>query len=126
MKIRRGAVYWWNCPPASQSRPHIQQGIRPVVVVSNEDCNENSPVVTVVPFTSRIHRPFPQQVPVVFNGDVSVALCEQVTSVPITELGGFIGNLCGFQVDQVDTALAIQLGFVSVKDRPYAPAIKKN
>ena len=118
MEIRRGSVYWWNCP--EHNRKHIQEGVRPVVVVSNDSCNEFSGVVTVVPFTTRVKRPFPQQVAVVLPDGVSIALCDQVTSVPVEELQRHVCDLHSYQMDQIDIALAIQLGFVSVEDRPYS------
>ena len=118
MEIRRGSVYWWNCP--DHNRRHIQEGIRPVVVVSNADCNHFSGVVTVVPFSTKVKRPFPQQVPVVLPDGLSLALCDQVTSIPVEELGRYICDLASYQIDQIDVALAIQLGFVSTDDRPYS------
>lgn len=116
--IHRGSVYWWNCP--EHNRKHIQEGVRPVVVVSNNNCNEFSGVVTVVPFTTRVKRPFPQQVAVVLPDGVSIALCDQVTSVPVEELQRHVCDLHSYQMDQIDVALAIQLGMVSVEDRPYS------
>ena len=118
MEIRRGSVWWWNCPP--QYREHIQEGVRPVVIVSNDVCNHSSGVVTVVPLTTRIKRPFPQQVPVVLPDSISLALADQITSVPVRELQRHICDLRDFQMDQIDTAIAVQLGFVNVEDRPYA------
>lgn len=118
MEIRRGSVYWWNCP--DHNRNHIQQGVRPVVVVSNDTCNQFSGVVTVVPFTSRVKRPFPQQVAVVMPEGVSIALCDQVTSIPVGEIQGHICDLHSYQMDQIEVALAIQMGFVSADDRPYS------
>lgn len=118
MEIRRGSVYWWNCP--EHNRKHIQEGVRPVVVVSNDNCNGFSGVVTVVPFTTRVKRPFPQQVALVLPDGLSVALCDQVTSVPVDELQRYVCDLHSYQMDQLDVALAIQLGFVSADDRPYS------
>ena len=118
MEIRRGSVYWWNCP--CHNRNHIQAGVRPVVVVSNDDCNQHSGVVTVVPFTTRIKSPYPQQVAVVLPDGVSLALCDQVTSIPVEELQRYVCDLYDYQMDQIDVALAIQLGFVSRSDRPYS------
>lgn len=118
MEIRRGSVYWWNCP--HHKRKHIQEGVRPVVIVSNDNCNECSSVVTVVPLTTKVRRPFPQQVAVVLPDGVSIALCDQVTSIPVEELQRHICDLHTYQMDQIDVALAIQLGFVSVEDRPYS------
>ena len=124
MDIRRGSVWWWNCP--DHSREHIQEGTRPVVIVSNDACNQVSGVVAVVPFTTRVKRPYPQQVPVVFDEGVSIALTDQLTSIPISELHRYICDLRDFQMDQIDTALAIQLGLVDVQDRPYAPFSRKH
>ena len=121
-KVRRGQVWWWVAP--EQDRLHIQLGVRPVVIVSNDHCNEASDVVTVVPFTTKIKKPYPQQVPVVFNENVSIALADQLTSIPLSELSTYICDLADFQMDQIDTAIAVQLGLVDLKDRPYAPSFK--
>ena len=124
MDIRRGQVWWWNCP--DHDRKQIQTGTRPVVVVSNDTCNQASEVITVVPLTTSIKRPYPQQVPVIFEGNVSIALADQITSIPIIELHRYICDLRDFQMDQIDKAVAIQLGLVSVESRPYAPFPKKH
>lgn len=124
MEIKRGQVWWWNCP--EHNRIHIQEGTRPVVIVSNDDCNQNSDVVTVVPFTTRVKKPYPQQVPVVFQDNVSIALADQLTSIPVSELHRYISDLSQFQMDQIDTAIAIQLGLVDVRDRPYSLFSKKD
>ena len=110
MDIRRGQVWWWDCP--EHNREHIEQGVRPVVIVSNDVCNAASPVVTVVPFTTSAKKPYPQQVPVVFNKSVSIAIADQLTSVPTCELSRLICTLADFQMEQVDRAIAVQLGFV--------------
>lgn len=119
MDIRRGSVWWWHCP--YHDRKHIQEGKRPVVVVSNDMCNHAQSVVTVVPFTTRVKRPYPQHVPVIFDENVSIALTEQMTSIPVNELGSYICDLREFQMNQIDTAMSIQLGLVDMSDKPYAP-----
>lgn len=110
MDIKRGSVWWWNCP--SHDRQHIQEGNRPVVVVSNDVCNQVSRVVTVVPLTHSVKRPYPQQVPIIFDEEVSIALADQVTSIPVGELGSYMGRLRNFQMEQIDRALKVQLGLV--------------
>lgn len=123
MEIRRGQVWWWNCP--KHTRAHIQEGTRPVVVVSNDACNQVSPVITVVPLTSRVKNPYPQQACVIANDHICVALADQITSIPVGELGNYICTLRQFQMDQVDTAIAVQLGFVDVSERPYSLFARK-
>ena len=117
-------MWWWRCPP--HTRRHIQSGTRPVVVVSNDTCNEASEVVTVVPFTTQVKRPYPQQVPVIFEGAVSIALADQITSVPISELHEYSGELRDFQMDQIDRAIAVQLGFVPVETRAGSTVSKRD
>lgn len=115
MNVRRGQVWWWNGP--DHDRPHIQTGGRPVVIVSNDVCNEMSPVVTVVPFTSRVKHPYPQHAPVIFNHRVSIALADQITSIPQSELSELVCDLCDFQMEQVDRAIAVQLGLIPTHKR---------
>lgn len=110
MNIRRGQVWWWNC--YSHNRPHIQVGKRPVVIVSNDTCNKYSGVVTVVPLTTKVTRLYPQQVPMVLNGYVSIALADQITSVPVSELDEQMGTLRDFQMKQIDDIISVQLGFI--------------
>lgn len=110
MDIRRGQVWWWNCP--IHTRKHIQEGRRPVIVVSNDTCNTASPVVTVIPLTTSVKRPYPQQVPLVCQHSVSIAITDQITSIPVDELDDFICSLHDFQMEQVDRAICVQLGLI--------------
>lgn len=104
----RGEVWWWNSE--RQSAGCLQKSNRPVIVVSNDVCNANSSVITVVPLTTKVHRSFPQQVPVVCNGRISVALGDQVQCVPIEELTSYFGKLEGYQMERVNKILLVQLG----------------
>ena len=124
MELRRGSVWWWNCP--SHNRPHIQGGTRPVVIVSNNTCNQSSEVVTVVPLTTQVKHPYPQQMPIIFDDRVSIALADQLTSIPVSELSRYICDLRDFQMDQIDKTICIQLGLIDVAHRPYAPFPRGN
>lgn len=109
MEIKRGDIFWWAGVP--EGRGHIQHGSRPVVVVSNDKCNEASGVITVIPCTTHATTAYPQQVPVIFAGKISVVLADQITSVPRDELNPYpIAHLLPFQMEQVDRAIRVQLG----------------
>lgn len=110
MEIKRGDVWWWKGPP--NHRLHIQEGARPCVVVSNDQCNKASGVVTILPFTTKIKRPYPQQVPIVFDGGVSIALADQITTIPKTELDNRVCKLTNWQMAQIENAILIQLGIL--------------
>ena len=90
------------------------------MIVSNDVCNQVSPVVIVVPFTTRIKKAYPHHVPVLFNEAISTALTDQICPVPVSELGSYICDLHEFQMDQIDTAIAVQLGLVDLDSRPYS------
>lgn len=51
---RRGDIYNVDFGKNTESRK--QYGIRPALVVSNNQANQYSPVITVVPLTSRIYK----------------------------------------------------------------------
>ena len=51
---KRGDVYYVDFGHNIESCK--QSGIRPAVIVSNNRANVYSPVITVVPLTSRIHK----------------------------------------------------------------------
>lgn len=120
MDIKRGDVYWWHCP--EHRRPHLLNKTRPVVVVSNDQCNKVSKVIAVAPLTTQVHRAFPTQVPVVVNDGISIVLCDKVTSIPVEELGYKLDTLKDFQMEQVDKALSIQLGLLPQQGPQEEPA----
>lgn len=93
---------------------HIQHGYRPVVIVSNNLANKFSPVITVVPLTSKCHK-HPLITHVMLNCEclrtTSVALCEQVMSIDKARLVRFIGEIAS-ETDRT----AIQHSLISQLD----------
>ena len=57
--MKRGEVYWLD---VKSDVKHVNVGNRPVLIVSNDKCNKNSPVVTVVPITSENKKSMPTHV----------------------------------------------------------------
>jgi mRNA-degrading endonuclease toxin of MazEF toxin-antitoxin module len=51
---KRGDIYFVDFGKSIDTRK--QSGIRPVVVVSNNKANQHSPIITVVPLTSKIQK----------------------------------------------------------------------
>jgi len=92
-----------------------QPGTRPVIIVSRDAINMVSPVVVVVPLTSRTikKRILPSQVEIKMGDGVlttdSVALREQVRAIATTRLMKPIGHLTTFSISQINLALKIAL-----------------
>ena len=62
----------------------VQGGIRPVIVISNNVCNTHSPVIHIVPITSRTKNKLPTHVTIDASTGLkteSTALTEQSTLI---------------------------------------------
>lgn len=106
----RGDVYLASLDPVEGSE---QAGSRPVVIVSRDAINKNSPVVIAVPLTGRENRPrvYPSQV--LIKGGTgglvkdSVALGEQVRAISKKRLVKYVGHLPPEIMTQLSVALKI-------------------
>lgn len=96
----------------------LQSGIRPAVVVSNNKANYHSPIITVVPLSSKVKKKssFPTHIDVNVYDCVglerqSIALGEQVIAIDkntILNRSGFIKNQD--VMSAITNALQIQVG----------------
>ncbi len=93
---------------------HVQHGLRPVVIVSNDAANNASPVITVVPLTSN-RKKTSQLTHVCLRGYglavTSIAQCEQVMALDRRCLVRRIGEVSHwYDRLAIQHALAVQLG----------------
>lgn len=94
------------------SEGSLQSGTRPVVIISNDRCNRYSPVISILPMTSRKKRNLPTHVLIKDCGlpRPSLALAEQVTSLNQSCLKRKIGSIKGTMYEkQVKKAIEVQL-----------------
>jgi mRNA interferase MazF len=110
--MKRGDVYSAALDPSQGSE---QAGTRPVIIVSRDAINLHSPVVVIVPLTSRTNknRLLPSHVEIKMGeGGLtadSVALCEQVRAISTTRLTRVLGHLSAVTISQLNGALKIAL-----------------
>ena len=104
----------WLADIPVMENSHIQNGRRPVVIVSNDMANANSPVVTVVPLTARLRKlHLPTHVYLWGQGldRASIALCEQVMALDKTHLLRRMGIVHkAYDRMAIRHALTVQLG----------------
>lgn len=113
---KRGDIYFVNCGCDRSSS--LQCGIRPVLVVSNNQANAHSPVVTVVPLTGQIQKkdslPTHVLIPCSRSHGLtkpSVALAEQVTAIDKSRLTDLRGHIKDHRImAKVTAAIQIQIG----------------
>lgn len=111
--IRRGDIFWAEMPNKDQQLC-LLMGTRPVLVISNDQNNEHSRNITVVPFSSKIWKKGPRYPFHVFVQDVlrrdSIVLAEQIFVLPKEHiLGSPIAFMPQEYMSQVDAALKCQL-----------------
>lgn len=113
---KRGDIYYADFGVKMDSCE--QGGIRPAVVVSNNKANANSPVITVVPLTTKIWKkpylPTHVQIPYSVTTGLhrkSMALAEQVETIDKKKLTEKIGEISDdLLMEQITVALQIQIG----------------
>lgn len=113
---KRGDIYYVDFGVKTGSCE--QGGIRPAVIVSNNKANANSPVITVVPLTTKIWKkpnlPTHVQIPHSVTTGLhrkSMALAEQVETVDKKKLTEKIGEISdNLLMEKITVALQIQIG----------------
>jgi mRNA interferase MazF len=109
--INRGDVFLANLGFDGSSR---QGGKRPVVIISNQMCNINSPIVSVVSLTtSKTKANLPTHIKLLARETGlrydSICLCEQPMSISKSSLVEYITRLGFDHMRKVDDGLRCQL-----------------
>lgn len=109
----RGDIYWASLNPTVDSE---QSGTRPVLIVSRDSINNNSPVVVVVPITKykqdkRIYPSHHQLEASKSNGlkIKSIVKCEQIRAISKARLNRKLGTIARANLTEVMEALKIVL-----------------
>lgn len=97
-----------------------QRSGRPAIIVSNDANNLNSPVVEIVYLTTRPKTDMPTHVSIRSTPAVSIALCEQITSVSVERIGDFMAKCTNLEMEAIDRALEISL---DLKPKPKFSAV---
>lgn len=87
-----------------------QYADRPAIIVSNNECNKHSNVIEVVYITTQPKEDLPTHVTIRSTGRISIALCEQVSSVSTERVNNYIGRVTDQEMENIDIALMISLG----------------
>lgn len=111
----RGMIYWRKEP-----KGHRQQGVldkaRPVLVVSNNDNNCYSNIVTVIPITSTdSHSYLPTHISIKLptRKSISYLACEQISLMQKCDLGSYIATVTNDKMAEIEEGIKIALGMVA-------------
>ena len=113
LEIKRGSIIMVDLPLGNGS---VQGGVRPAVVISNDKGNKFSPVLIIVPLTSRVKKYMPTHhtiEPSMINGltKTSIALAEQIITIGKDTVRNIVGTLEEIDINfinrKVMTSLAL-------------------
>lgn len=107
----------WLADLPTAPRGHVQSGMRPVIVVSNDTANRYSPLVSIVPLTSALKRadiPTHTVIHSRFLRCPSMALCEQIMTIDKSRLMDRMGAVeCLHERLAIRHCVKVQLGLVA-------------
>lgn len=107
----RGQMYWASIEGKNGNLTKR----RPVVILSNDKCNDHGNDLTVIPMTSHDKKEWmPTHVKLMVNtpGELSTAKCEYLTTVPKEKVGNYIRTLNPRELERVTYASMIQIGII--------------
>ena len=105
----------------------VQEGCRPVLILSNNVGNDHGNIVTVAPLTSKQKKwwipahvmlePFEMEISGDFNKpfEAAMALMEQLTTIDKSALKTYVGRVTDdVKITEIEAAVRIQLGMEEI------------
>lgn len=110
---QRGDI--WFAELGKHPGTSVQEGCRPVFIVSNDTANGHSGTVTVVPLTSRKKKIYLPTHVLMEDGDCpnlepSMILAEQLTTIGKCALKSFVGRVGEDKIQEIERAVEVHLG----------------
>ena len=116
--IKRGDILYVDLSPTVGSE---QDGLCPVLVIQNDIGNKYSPIILVAVIAKYQKKKMPTQVFIHkedFNLEYdSVIMMEQIRNIDKSRIKRKVSNLDTETMQQVEEALGISLGLISVKEK---------
>lgn len=112
----RGEV--WFADLGKHPGTSVQEGCRPVFIISNDTANGHSSTVTMVPMTSKKKKAYLPTHVLVGAGDCpflgpSMALAEQITTIGKSALCKRVGRIGGSKIGEIEAAVLAQLSIAA-------------
>lgn len=122
-KFLRGQIWWCKCAYDVNSEErdynledkqqlfnHIQQGMRPVLIVSNDTGNKHSDILQVIPCTSAEKITLPTHCSLYINKIKNTFLCEQIRTVNKSDMTTYMITLDDKEMSKIEECIEISIG----------------
>lgn len=123
----RGQIWWCNCSYDVNSDDrdydiddkqkqfnHIQQGMRPVLIISNDKGNRYSETLQIIPCTSAEKTVLPTHCSLYINKVKNTFLCEQMRTINKTDLKTYMITLDDREMEAIEQCIQISLGLTKI------------
>jgi len=112
--IKRGEVYWIKLPLSNKEEKkqgiiHQLQGTHPGIIISNNQQNLFSPLITIIPLTSQLDKIYPFEVLTNINNKKGKALVDQITTIDKKRISNYIGKIESIVMKQITKVLHLTL-----------------
>lgn len=119
--IHRGDVFTANL---GKQNGAVESGIRPVLIIQNEEGNQKGHTVVVAPLTTQIRKPHSPVHEILPKGDGleedSMILCEQITTIDKAQLDAFVCHVNEETMERVTKAVRTSTGDLLIPRLPDA------
>lgn len=89
---------------------HIQKGMRPVLIISNDTGNKFSETLQVIPLTSAEKITLPTHCSLYINKVKNTFLCEQAKTINKSDLTAYMISLDNKEMEMVEECIQVALG----------------
>lgn len=123
----RGQIWWCNCSYDVNSEErdydisdkqeqfnHIQQGMRPVLIISNDQGNKYSDTIQVIPCTSVEKKDLPIHCTLYINKTKNTFLCEQMRTINKSDLRAYMITLDDKEMETIEKCIKVSLGLEKI------------
>ncbi len=85
------------------------QGRHPALVISNDEQNKFSPLITILPLTSQVDKIYPFQVFSEIKGKTGIILVDQIRTIDRKRFASKLGELDFEMMEKIERALHLTL-----------------
>lgn len=109
-KPTRGDIYWIQPSQYRNNGTNTMRAGRPGIIVSRDELNENEFTYEIVYLTTTPKKDFPEHCTIRSSQKPSIAMCDQITTVSVEQLGSYIGTVTADEMASIELCMMISLG----------------